>query len=376
MTHAFLNVRTLPESHMKASMVNSIKKLSYIFIALVTLSCGSDADSSLITYSEYYACEGDIVVVIEHYQSSINATIYRGKEFLMGRSLERDSLSSGELFSTNDLSIKLNKGTIDVIANSKQITGCYVSQSEMKRRGLRDTYYYLSDAGALITTNNIGNDRIQFTLKFGGNVMLDTILPHVHSASGAKYQQGDVMFWVKENTAMMIYQGVLYGHCVVMFEDEVNFEPCTDIELHEGVTSFLKEELMNDLAIIPEPDHKYFAERADLNNDGQDEVFIALTAPYFCGTGGCIWYILNPDFTLMTKVSESDFPIYLSDSLFNGYKELYVRSDGKYHALRFNSEYPSNPSIQPVFDLFSHPEYTTGGTRRVLDWAYIKSCAF
>jgi membrane-bound inhibitor of C-type lysozyme len=377
MNHAYWNAGILHEWHKKNNMnLKSTNNITFVFGTLLLISCGNDDQSSSITSSAYYACDDNLVIQIEYTSSAMYAAIFKGKELLMGRDLVRDSVSEEELFSTDDISITLSGDTIEVITKNIHIANCYLSKSEMERRGKRDTYHYISDAGALITTKNISTNSIQFQLKLGSNVVVDTILPQVPSASGTKYQQGDIMFWIKQNTAMLVYQGVLYGHCVAMFEDEVAYSACTDTALHTGVVGFLKTELVDDMAFIPGADRRYYAERADINNDGQEEIYVALANSYFCGSGGCSWYILHPDFSMLAKFSVSDFPIYLSDSFSNGYRDLYVRSGGKYHTLKYHSGYPSNPSTESVFDLFSHPEYTTGGTKRVLEWAYLKGCQF
>jgi hypothetical protein len=161
-----------------------------------------------------------------------------------------------------------------------------------------------------------------------------------------------------------------------MFEDEVKSSACTDTALHTGVVAFLKQELNDDLAFIPEGQRNYYAERADINDDGKEEIFVSVVSSYFCGTGGCSWYLLNPDYSLLSKFSVSDFPIYVSNAKSNGYRNLYVLSDGKHHALKFDNGYPSNPSTEAAFDIFERSEYTNGGTKRVLEWAYIKGCRF
>ena len=363
--------------------MNNLIFLIISFTAITFLSCSSDDHTSSsddhtttnVSHA-YYSCNDHIVVEITRDGSSMHATVFKGKELLIGRDLKRDSLSDGDLFLTHDMSIKILDNTIEVDAGKIKVTGCNESPGEMERRGKRDVYYYISDAGALITTKPIGRDQIQLELKVGQNVIIDTILPQVRSASGTKYQRGDILFWVKQNTAMLIYEGVLYGHCVVMFEDELSYSSCTDTALHTGVVNFLREELIDDIAFVPENDRQYYAERTDINNDGAEEIFVALARPYFCGTGGCNWYILNPDFTLLQSFSVSDFPVYLSNTTNNEYRELYVKSDGNYHTLKFNNGYPENPALEPTFELFSHPEYTTGGTKRVLEWSYLKGCRF
>jgi hypothetical protein len=51
-----------------------------------------------------------------------------------------------------------------------------------------------------------------------------------------------------------------------------------------------------------------FDDTFDLNNDGKKEIFVALVSPYFCGSGGCTLLILNPDFTLNSRMTLVNFP--------------------------------------------------------------------
>lgn len=90
----------------------------------------------------------------------------------------------------------------------------------------------------------------------------------------------------------------------------------------------------------------------DLNADGQKEIFTGLTGPYFCGSGGCTFYILDAKGTAVSKFTVSDYPIVIDNNITKGWKDLFIQTGGKFHIVKFDGEkYPSNPSLQPVLKL-------------------------
>ena len=95
---------------------------------------------------------------------------------------------------------------------------------------------------------------------------------------------------------------------------------------------------------------KYF--EIDLNADGSNEIFVGLTGPYFCGSGGCNILLLDADAKIITKFSVSDIPVVVSKNTTNHWRDLYIRTNGAYHLMKFNgTKYPSNPSILPKIDV-------------------------
>ena len=108
-----------------------------------------------------------------------------------------------------------------------------------------------------------------------------------------------------------------------------------------------KEDLKNDF--IDTLSKKYIFFEEDLNGDSKNEIFVGLTGPFFCGSGGCSILLLNNQGDLITAFSVSEYPVIISNSSSNGWKDLYINSNGKYHVMKYDKKsYPSNPSVQPV----------------------------
>jgi hypothetical protein len=152
---------------------------------------------------------------------------------------------------------------------------------------------------------------------------------------------------------------------------EAPAEPSSD-PVRSGIESYLQKSLQADLKAMSEDDRKYSYDTFDLNNDGKKEVFVALISPYFCGSGGCTLLILNPDFTLNSRLTVvNDFPIHASSKTTKGWRDLIIQSRG-IHLLKYNGKkYPSNPSTQPKVK----PE-TVPDTQPILEGAYEKKLNF
>lgn len=101
---------------------------------------------------------------------------------------------------------------------------------------------------------------------------------------------------------------------------------------------------------------RYYYNRVDLNGDGVPEIFVYLTGPLLCGTGGCSGLILeceNGGYTVKSRFSLVRTPVFVSETKINGWKDIimYVAGGGieaSYRVLKFDGKtYPLNPSIQP-----------------------------
>lgn len=101
---------------------------------------------------------------------------------------------------------------------------------------------------------------------------------------------------------------------------------------------------------------RYYYNRVDLNGDGVPEIFVYLTGPLLCGTGGCSGLILergNGGYTVKSRFSLVKTPVFVSETKTNGWKDIimYVAGGGieaSYRVLKFDGKtYPLNPSIQP-----------------------------
>lgn len=96
---------------------------------------------------------------------------------------------------------------------------------------------------------------------------------------------------------------------------------------------------------------------ADLNGDGSEEAIVRVTAPDFCGSGGCDLYVLEPagsGFKMRGAISIAQPPIRILPSKTRGWSDLgiWVAGGGVIHGyearLRFNGvTYPLNPSMAP-----------------------------
>lgn len=96
--------------------------------------------------------------------------------------------------------------------------------------------------------------------------------------------------------------------------------------LNNTARAFLKKHYQKDLAqdLIFEQSRKFRAESADLNKDGKPEIFIALTGPYFCGSGGCSFLLLDASGKLMTTFTVSDYPVFVTESYTLGWRNLVI----------------------------------------------------
>ena len=113
----------------------------------------------------------------------------------------------------------------------------------------------------------------------------------------------------------------------------------------------LKDELKADMDkdIIPESSRKFIFFEYDLNDDGKKEIFVGLTGPYFCGSGGCTQYLLDNQGNLITRFTVSGYPVVIDNNKTNGYKDLFIHSGGKDRIVKYDGKnYPSNPSVLPA----------------------------
>ena len=116
------------------------------------------------------------------------------------------------------------------------------------------------------------------------------------------------------------------------------------IEIKNYITTELLTE--EDLKLIPEGQRKFQFYEIDMNNDGENEVFVNFMTSYFCGSGGCTILLLNNQLKLITKFTVTRTPLFAEQSLKNGWRILLTRSEGELKELIYNDgAYPSNPSL-------------------------------
>ena len=119
------------------------------------------------------------------------------------------------------------------------------------------------------------------------------------------------------------------------------------------VRSFLQSYHKEDLSkgLIDTMSRQFQLQVADLDNDGKNETFVSLTGPYFCGSGGCTFLLLDHTGRLNTRFTVASYPVIVDSTFTKGWRDLLVQSGGKFHRLKYTGvKYPPNPSVAPIVD--------------------------
>ena len=121
----------------------------------------------------------------------------------------------------------------------------------------------------------------------------------------------------------------------------------TDEQTANNLKNFMVNDfLKDDIAFLQPNDRKFQFYKIDLNNDGQDEIFVRFLSPYFCGSGGCTFLLLDKYGEIITKFTVTRAPIFVEPSAKNGWSILLVKDAGVFKELIFSEgSYPSNPSV-------------------------------
>jgi len=103
-----------------------------------------------------------------------------------------------------------------------------------------------------------------------------------------------------------------------------------------------------DKDLLDSVSRSYQVEAFDLNQDKEPELFVGLRGPYFCGSGGCTFLLLDSKGELITQFTVTRNPILVMKLQTKGWSDLILESSGKAHLLKYNGKkYPSNPSTEP-----------------------------
>ncbi|WP_051315009.1 hypothetical protein [Algoriphagus terrigena] len=120
----------------------------------------------------------------------------------------------------------------------------------------------------------------------------------------------------------------------------------TAAKVRARLESLLAEDLK--VGIVDSLSRRFIFLEYDLDGDAAKEIFVGLTGPYFCGSGGCTQYILKDNGEVLTKFTVSDYPVVIAPDKTNGWNDLYIQSGGDYRVVKFDGKtYPANPSILP-----------------------------
>ena len=123
----------------------------------------------------------------------------------------------------------------------------------------------------------------------------------------------------------------------------------TDQQTVANIKNFLVNDyLKDDLSFLKDNDRKFQFYKIDLNGDGNDEIFVRFMGPYFCGSGGCTFLLLDSYGEVITRFTVTRAPIFVEPSKVNGWSLLLVKDSGVFKELTFQEgTYPSNPSVLP-----------------------------
>lgn len=120
--------------------------------------------------------------------------------------------------------------------------------------------------------------------------------------------------------------------------------------VRKTVQDLFKDDL--DKNIIDDYSRKFIFFEYDLNEDGNKEIMVGFSGPYFCGSGGCTQMILDNMGNVISRFTVSDYPVVIDNTKSNGWKDLFILSGGKYRVIKFDGKtYTSNPSMQPELKL-------------------------
>lgn len=123
----------------------------------------------------------------------------------------------------------------------------------------------------------------------------------------------------------------------------------TDEAVAAKIRNYLIQDyLKDDLNAMKESDRKFQFQTVDLNNDGNQELFINFIGSYFCGSGGCTLLLLDHKWGIITQFTVTSTPIMIEPHEGKGWAMLMVMDDGVWKELNYkNGKYPGNPSLLP-----------------------------
>ncbi|HMS66443.1 MAG TPA: hypothetical protein PKD83_14460 [Ignavibacteria bacterium] len=126
----------------------------------------------------------------------------------------------------------------------------------------------------------------------------------------------------------------------------------TDDQMSGKIAKFLANDYFKkDIKFIPADDRRFRYFAIDINGDGIQEYFIHLFTPYFCGSGGCTFLIIDNKENVISKFTVTEAPVYVSKEKENNWNVLYLMSGGKYRkVVHNNNSYPGNPSLLETTD--------------------------
>ena len=109
---------------------------------------------------------------------------------------------------------------------------------------------------------------------------------------------------------------------------------------------FTQDFLKDDLSYLSDFERQFQFFEIDLNDDGKKEIFVRFFGPYFCGSGGCSFLLLDSYGEIITHFSVTRAPFFIEKVKKNGWSILLVKDAGVFKELTFkNGSYDNNPSL-------------------------------
>jgi hypothetical protein len=127
------------------------------------------------------------------------------------------------------------------------------------------------------------------------------------------------------------------------------------------IADLLRTQLVkNDLKALTDDDRRFSYSEVDLNDDNEQELFVAMRGRYFCGNAGCTVFLLNSKGEKINGFTIVNGPIAVTPDKTNGWHNLVIPSSGRFYLVKYNGKsYPGNPSVQPEFKGEILPAYPT-----------------
>ena len=131
--------------------------------------------------------------------------------------------------------------------------------------------------------------------------------------------------------------------------EEMQYDPSTtDEALSARISELLREMFREDLPGMADVDRRFQMYKINLDTDSSDEVFVRFMSPYFCGSGGCTFLLLDDDLSLITRFTVTRAPFFVEQTLENNWKMIMLRSEGEWKLLTNKGDgYPGNPTVLP-----------------------------
>lgn len=204
----------------------------------------------------------------------------------------------------------------------------YVADT-IKEKGYNITYF-----GAAPITNGTGNDLI-----VGWQVGAIWSDLSVYKWTGTALKEQILQYRTLSNQNGIDFSSIKY----------IYSETEKDMELEKALVKAFELEQYEDNV-------RYYYNKADLNEDGNPEIFAYIVGPPVCGTGGCSGAIFKQEtgeYKLLSTFSLVNNPVIVSNIKANGYRDIIMHVFGGgiesfFARVKYDgTTYPSNPSIQP-----------------------------